>query len=364
MAAVIDYATVQHQQIPIDHLVKTAFGVMRERHAVFLVVTDHAGRTGVGESWVNFPAWGPWERVAAYECALIPYLKAKEVDDIPAFVAQMYRSFRGPAQQSGTIGPLLQAICAVELALWDLEAQVRSLPLSQVLFESPHDRVRVYASGINSPIPWDLVDEHLDNGVTLFKLKLGFDDIQDRHNLKQLRDHLGDRADLAVDVNRAWTLEKAVSWLDTLADNGVRWIEEPLRPEEEEQLAELASLSAVPISAGENTLLPPDCDTGRVVETPAAILQPDLTKYAPLHVALRLLRAGERKGKRVIPHFLGSAPGQAASLQFAAGCPDGLVEWAINRNPLRTDLTETPFCIEDGAIEIPRRPGLGWRLKE
>ncbi len=70
------------------------------------------------------------------------------------------------------------------------------------------------------------------------------------------------------------------------------------------------------------------------------------------------------KGKRVIPHFLGSAPGQAASLHFAAGCEDGMVEWDLNQNALRTALFEEPFQIQDGVIEIPNRPGLGWYLKD
>jgi L-alanine-DL-glutamate epimerase-like enolase superfamily enzyme len=116
----------------------------------------------------------------------------------------------------------------------------------------------------------------------------------------------------------------------------------------------------VPIAGGENIPMPPGCDVGRIADAPADILQPDLTKYAPLHVALRLLDTATAKGKRVVPHFLGSAPGQAASLHFAAGCGEGLVEWDINENPLRTAFFQEPFQIRDGTVEIPASPGLGW----
>ena len=356
-------ARVQHRQVPIAHRVATSFGTMDSRHAVFIVLEDEDGRCGVGESWVNFPAWAPWERVAAFERVLIPRVRGQQVDHISQFVTEVWTRFVGAAQQSGTVGPLLQAVCAIELALWDLKAQQASLPLAQLLFESPCDRVRVYASGINSPIPWDLVDEHLDRGVTLFKLKLGFGDEEDRRNLDALRRHLGDRAGIAVDVNRAWTLEQALRWLDILQDYDVHWVEEPLRIEEEGRLAALCDRGVVPIAGGENLLLPPGRDPQSVVNSGLNILQPDLTKYAPLHVSLRLLEAARASGKRLIPHFLGSAPGQAASLHFAAGCDQALVEWDINRNPLRTEMFAEPFEIKDGAITIPPEPGLGWHLR-
>ena len=356
-------ARVRHERVPVAHPIKTAFGVMRERHAVLLLLVDEAGRQGLGESWVNFPAWAACERVAAFEKGFIPYLLGRCVDDVPAFVAEVGQAFVGAARQSGTIGPMVQALCAIELALWDLEAQRTDVPLAQHLFERPHSGVRVYASGLNSPIPWDLVDEHLDLGITLFKLKLGFGDDEDRRNLEALSNHLGSRGSMAVDVNRGWTTEQALVWLPLLQDHNVQWLEEPLVEAEEPRMGELRARSDVPIAGGENLVLLPGADVDEIARAEFDVLQPDLTKYAPLHVAKGLLDAAECSGKRVIPHFLGSAPGQAASLHFAAGCPDGLVELDINRNPLRTELFGEPFAIVDGAIQIPDKPGLGWRLR-
>jgi len=360
----IKAATVRHLEVPIDREVVTAFGVMRSRHAVFLVVEDDAGNRGVGESWVNFPHWAPWERVAAFEHAFIPYLEGKEIADVAEFVDTMYAAFRGPAVQSGTVGTLLQATCAVELALWDLAAKREEKPLSRLLFDDPADRVRVYASGINSPIPFDLVDEHLACGVDIFKLKLGFGDDKDRTNLEALVKHLDGRAGVAVDVNRGWTRVKALEWLDVLADYDVQWLEEPLHAEEEASLVELYEADKVPIAMGENVLLEPTSDASTLADLPGHVIQPDLTKYAPLHVVDRRLSEVAATGKRLVPHFLGSAPGQAASLQFASGCPAALVELDINPNPLRTDLMTEPFEITDGCIRVPDAPGIGWTLRE
>ena len=65
----------------------------------------------------------------------------------------------------------------------------------------------------------------------------------------------------------------------------------------------------------------------------------------------------------MFPHFLGSAPGQAASFHLASGCgEDCLMEWDVNSNLLRTALCKESFEIKDGVVEIPSRPGIGWSL--
>jgi L-alanine-DL-glutamate epimerase-like enolase superfamily enzyme len=360
----IQSARVAHLRAPVGEAVRTSFGAMQDRRAVLLLVEDADGYTGVSESWANFPAWAPWERVAALERAMIPHLLGREVNGIPEFVSGLWRAFLGPSRQSGTVAPLLQALCAVELALWDLEAKRWKLPLSRLWFEAPLERVEVYASGLGSPLPFDLIDGMLHAGVRLVKLKLGFGDDSDRETLLALRRHLPHSVRIAVDVNRGWTFEQAVRWMPLLRDVEVEWVEEPLREEDEFRMAELSATGTAPLAAGENRLLPPGIDTEPSAIPGVRILQPDLTKYAPVHMALRWLPVARAGGCRVIPHMLGSAPGHAASLHFAAGCDDAMAEWDINANPLRTDLFSEPFHIVDGGIEIPREPGLGWSLRE
>ena len=357
-------ATARCESTPIKHVVKTAFGVMKARHAVFLLLENEAGQVGVGESWINFPVWGHRTRIAAFEQAIIPWLAGRVVENVVETVVQLYRVLEGPARQSGTIGPMLSALCAVELALWDLAGQIENKPLSHLWYEQPNEKVRVYASGINSPLPWALIDAHLDRGVNLFKLKLGFGEEEDRRNLTALKNHLGDRARVAVDVNRGWSFEQAKRWLPILADYDVQWLEEPLRFADEHHYRELHELSVIPLAGAENIQMEPTVEVMPFAAASFDILQPDVTKYTPLHVALNLRETAEDMGKHMIPHILGSGPGQAASIQLAAGFGMGLVELDINENPLRTDLCDAPFEIVNGVITLPDRAGIGWQLKE
>jgi L-alanine-DL-glutamate epimerase-like enolase superfamily enzyme len=216
--------------------------------------------------------------VAAFEQAYLPWLKGREVGDIPSFIEGMFAAFRGPAEQAGAVGPLMSALCAVECALWDVAARRADVPLHRLLFDNPRPEVEIYASGINAPLPVDLIDSHLSQGVRLFKLKLGFGDDADRANLDALAKHLAGRARLAVDANRNWTLAQAERWLDVLADFDVVWLEEPLRAGEEESLERLFNQNKVPVAAGENVMMTPGGDTRVLADFPAHVLQPDLTK--------------------------------------------------------------------------------------
>ena len=359
---VINDAKVYRLEVPVESVVRTAFGSMTKRTALLLSIRDRDGAMGWGESWVNFPAWAAAERQIAFTQAYLPYLKGRKVAAIPAFIREMARAFMGPAQQAAATGPLVQALCAVEIALWDLEAQRAGKSVAQLFFRKPASSVPVYASGINIPLPWAWIDQHLQQGVRLFKLKLGFGRRQDRANLRDLQRHLGSAAGIAVDVNRGWTLDEARSWLGELQDLGVAWLEEPLRVDQESQLGSLRR-RGVKIAAGENIFF----DPSTVSQSPAVldgidILQPDITKNCGLQRSVNLL-GNLRRGQRLYPHFLGSAVGQAASIQLAAGCgPETWLEWDINANPLRTDLTRQPFEIREGRLSIPDGPGLGWQV--
>ncbi|MBN2238248.1 MAG: mandelate racemase/muconate lactonizing enzyme family protein [Dehalococcoidales bacterium] len=353
-------AKVYHLSVPLETVVKTSFGSMDSRHAVILELIDEYGNTGIGESWVNYPKWAAWERQAAFEQVIIPCLKGRTFNDIPAFMAEMARDLRGPSVQSRTLGPLIQALCGVELALWDLAAKVQGLPLCQLLFDNPAKNVPVYASGLCSPLQWDLIDLHLDLGVKVFKLKIGFGD-EDIRNLKALTDYFGDSARLAVDANRAWTFDEAAEWLKILREFNILWLEEPLKPEEEYRMGNLADLGMVPLAGGENIWIEPGRDNPQeCAGLPLDIFQPDITKNFSLSGSLELLKAVHQKGKKLYPHFFASAPGQAACLHLAAGCGDVLQEMDISLNPLRTDLFTTPVTIKDGMVTLPDNPGLGW----
>jgi len=369
----ITEARAFHLKAPLETPYRTTFGAMTHRQAVIVVLTCGDGISGVGETYVNFPVWAPFGRLASYREAFFPEVVGKEIEDIPAFMENTWRKYFRASMQGHALGASIQALCAISAALWDIRARSEEVPLRNLFSPNPSGRVRIYGSGINPPFPVEFLKDALDMGVETFKLKLGFGDGEDRENIKRLKKILGPGTRLAVDVNRSWSFERTMEWMGFLRDNDIAWLEEPLDMTDQHRYPELVERATVPVAAGENFLIPPGTDFTAENEWGLSfnesglapdIVQPSVVKNCCFSDAVRFARLLEKSGKRVYPHFLGSAPGMAASAQFAALTREPHLEWDVNPNPLRTSCFTEPFRGTGGFLELSDEPGLGWSLNE
>src|SRR6266540_2019907 len=140
--------------VPLDQPVRTAFGAMTHRHAILVEVLTDEGLVGLGESWSNFPAWAPAERLATVEKGVKPLLVGQEIDDVPAVTRRLLAQLEPVGRQWGARGPIYQAVSAVDIALWDLKGQALDKPIAALLADAPQETVPVYASGLG---PADMV---------------------------------------------------------------------------------------------------------------------------------------------------------------------------------------------------------------
>ncbi|MFC1694201.1 mandelate racemase/muconate lactonizing enzyme family protein, partial [Candidatus Latescibacterota bacterium] len=331
-----------HLKAPLEQHYKTTFGTITHRQAVLIILKNEDGTTGLGETYINFPTWAPFGRMASYREAFFPWTVGRKIIDIQVFMQDLWENFYRASLQGNTLGSTIQAISAVSCALWDIQAKLDNVPLRNLFSTQPAPRVKIYGSGINPPFPVDALKKGLDMGIDVFKLKLGFGDEADRKNIQNLKKILGAGVRIAVDVNRSWSFDRTITWMDFLEDNEIVWLEEPLDLLNQHRYAELFERTAVPISAGENFLIPPGTDFKRenewgltFNETNLAlnIVQPAVVKNCCFSDAVRLLHHVEKAGKKLYPHFLGSAPGMAASAQLASLSNDPHLEWDINPNP-------------------------------
>ena len=185
--------------------VRTSFGIMRERPAVFVRAESADGAVGWGEIWCNFPACGAEHRARLLDTVVAPLLIGQNFADPIQAYTEATRKTDILALQSGEPGPIAQVIAGVDLALWDLCARRASLPLFRLL-GGQQARLPVYASGINPDGPLAVVQRKHAEGYRAFKLKIGFSAQQDLDHLASLRAWLGPQADLMADVNQAWDL--------------------------------------------------------------------------------------------------------------------------------------------------------------
>jgi L-alanine-DL-glutamate epimerase-like enolase superfamily enzyme len=344
---------------PIETPVRTSFGTMRDRPAVFVRVEDVDGAVGWGETWCNFPACGAEHRARLLESVVAPLVVGRPFASPAAAFDAMAQATAVLAIQSGEHGPLAQAIAGVDLALWDLAARRRGEPLWRLL-GGRSDRVEVYASGINPDRPEAVVAARRSAGYRAFKLKVGFDDARDLRNVAALRDLLGADAALMVDANQGWSLEQAERQARALQPYRLGWIEEPLRADRPAaEWSALAASTATPLAAGEN-LAGFDAFDAAIAARRYAVVQPDIAKWGGISGCWPVIERVRAAGLRYCPHYLGAGIGLAASAHLLAAVGgDGLLEVDANPNPLRSALCPHLEAVDDGFAWLGDAPGIG-----
>ncbi|MEO8280660.1 MAG: mandelate racemase/muconate lactonizing enzyme family protein [Ideonella sp.] len=344
---------------PIATPVQTSFGTMHDRPAVFVRVEDDQGAVGWGEVWCNFPACGAEHRARLLETVLAPLLVGRSYAGPREAFDWLSQRTAVLAIQSGEYGPMAQVIAGIDLALWDLCARRANLPLWRFL-GGDHDKLSVYASGINPDRPQDLAAQRLAEGHRAFKLKIGFGIERDIANLEAMRKLLGPNAPLMVDANQSWTVEQACEWAPRLEAFALGWLEEPLRADTPwAQWRALAGVTSIPLAGGENIAGEAAFDAA-LNESPLQVLQPDIAKWGGISGCWSVIARTHAVGRRYCPHFLGGGIGLLASahLLCAAG-GDGALEIDANPNPLRTLLCGGLSFIDEGRARLGNEPGLG-----
>lgn len=351
--------TVLSSPLESNETVPMSFGSLADRRAC-LVEVEAGDLVGVGESWINYPAWAPRERLATLCDGTAPLVLGRDVSDPLAINGDLIKRLVPVGRQWGAPGPIWQALSGLDLALWDLLGKRTGYSVAQLLTSStPRTQIPAYASGVGPTQVRSLCKSALEAGLTAVKTKIGFGAEQDLATLQAARSTVGDRARLFADANQAWGLADAIEMSGMLDQHGIEWVEEPLASDELDELEKFGAETAIRIATGENLYGLSTFE--RYIDSSAVhTIQPDLTKAGGLSLGAPIAERAHRTGTSVAPHCYGGALGIVASLHLGAAY--GSVEWVeldVRDNPLRTDLLATPLRLEQGALVVPDGPGLG-----
>ena len=344
---------------PLATPVVTSFGRMLDRPAVFVRVEDTDGHVGWGEVWANFPAVGAEHRARLVNEVLAPAIAGFAASHPLDVFETLTQATSVLALQSGEPGPFAQAISGIDLAVWDLYARRRQMPLWKLLGGN-RSRIRVYASGINPTGSRQMAEAALSRGHRALKLKVGFDLAADRSNLASLRQLIGDGM-LAADANQAWSLDRALEVVPQLGEFDLAWLEEPIRADRPwQEWQALRRDSSMPLAAGENIASQAGF-TQALGGDVLRVVQPDIAKWGGLSLCSGIARDIMKSGKTFCPHYLGGGIGLLASAHLLAGVGgDGLLEIDSNDNPLRDLFCGAVREVTDGMVTLGDDPGLGF----
>jgi L-rhamnonate dehydratase len=189
---------------------------------------------------------------------LKPLLIGQDPWDIELLWQHMYRK----TMAFGRKGIGMVAISALDIALWDLLGKSAKQPVYRLLGGRTKTRIPVYASRLYSVDLGELAAEakrYKDEGYRAMKLRFGWGPADGAAGMQRnvalvraVRETVGDGVDVMADAYMGWTLDYAKRMLPLLEPFHLRWLEEPVIPDDIHGYAELRRYGKVPIAGGEH----------------------------------------------------------------------------------------------------------------
>lgn len=343
---------------PIVNPVKTSFGIMTSRPALFIKVEDQDSIVGWGEVWCNFPNCGAEHRAKLLHETFRTLVVGQSFNHPEEIYKLLSEKTAVLAIQSGEYGPIAQIIAGIDLAAWDLFSKKSNQPLWRYL-GGTNPIVKTYASGINPDQPERAVETLLKSGHNSFKLKIGFNKTTDIENLRNIRKVVPNHK-LMVDANQAWDLPDAIKNIQLIEEFELNWIEEPIRADNSIANWQMLTKNCkTRLAAGENMSSQQSFDEA-IASKVFSVIQPDIAKWGGISGCLPIIHHLQKQGIEYSPHYLGGGIGLVASAHLlAASSSTGMLEIDSNPNPLRTLVCGPLSNISNGDATLSGVAGIG-----
>ncbi|UPG94592.1 mandelate racemase/muconate lactonizing enzyme family protein [Luteibacter aegosomatissinici] len=321
-------------------------------------ITCDDGSDGWGET---YGICAPRATTEIINDLLVPELIGRDPEDVETIWDDLYGLMR---VRGCTSGFHVDAITALDIALWDLRARAHGVPLWQMLGERQRERIPGYLSGL----PAGNLEERVamavrfqQEGHDAFKIHTAVSTEGIVEEVAALRQALGDDALLMVDLHWKFDPAGALALAERLAPYQPFFAEAPIKPEDVDGLAWLAERSPVPIAAGEEWYTEHDARL-RLNRGSIAFIQPEMG-HAGITQYRRIARLADTAGVTMAPHAtVGTGLFLAASLHMSSTVARfWRHEWQHSVFARSLQLLETDMAYVDGHYVLPTGPGLGVR---
>ncbi len=289
---------------------------------------------------------------------LSPHVLGMDTDDVNAIWDKAYRG----SAIVGRVGLVVRALGLLDIALWDLAAQQRALPLWQLLGTGDEPRQSLLVSTYPTSgrtatdIAQDVLD-HAQQGWKVLKIARSADTELMREVLTILSQSLAPECELVVDVGFGWPdAEAALTELAAWGNPRLGWLEDPLLPEDIAGCARIRSETGMAIGIGDEVTDPSLFD--RYIEADAIdVARIDVVALGGITPAMKLLPRLRDAGLRVSSHV---SPEASVHL--------GVEVETFDRSSAGNPYDPSPTLISggpaflDGYAQPPSTPGLGFEF--
>ena len=340
---------------------------------LLLRVETADGTVGWGEPIVQ-------GRIKAVRGAVEELLETYLVGEDPLPIEKHWETmYRGGFFRGGPI--LMSAIAGIDMALWDIKGKRYGAPVHALLGGPVRDRLRVH-QWIGGESPEDIAVSAREmvaagysalkmNGTTEFRTLASPAEVSTvESRLQSVRTAVGDSVDIGIDFHGRVSFPMAKRVVNALEKYGPMYFEQPVPPEQNGRLREVAAHTSVPVSTGERLYSRWEFEE-TLIDGVVGVFHPDITHVGGISEMRKVSTMAETHDVALVPHCPVGPIALAANLQVGF-CSGNVVvqEHSLNLHDVErsTGLTlledPTVFGFTDGYVTAPEGPGLGITIDE
>lgn len=355
------------------------------RNWVFVKLITDDGIEGIGE---------------AYDVPFNPQITAKMIESVaerfvigmePFQIETMWRAIYASGYDQHPDTTKLGIMSGLEIACWDIIGKALDQPVYNLLGGKYHDKLRSYTYLMPAPdapperrSAQTIADVAAERAVHYVKMgftALKFDPVEPvtvqapyQLSLKRLenaekvakavREAVGDKCDLLIGTHGEMTTSSAIRLAKRLEKYDPMWLEEPVPPENRDEMARVARHTSIPIATGER--LSTKYEFRELLDKQAAqILQFALGRVGGILEAKKIAGMAEAYYAQIAPHLYAGPIEAIANIQIDTCSPNFLIQESIETwGGFYAEILKKPIRWEEGYIIPPDGPGLGVELNE
>ena len=353
--------------------------VLRANRAVYCKIYTDEGIVGLGESG----AWGFLEASAQAILTMGEYLIGQDPLDIEHHWQYLYRfsHFRGAA--------VMGAISAIDIALYDIAGKYLQVPVYRRLGGKCRDKVRVYnhtAGRTEEELVANAVKGVSEGYTALGHLNPYLDEPRTQpyadgnaamlykaeRRIAKIREAVGQEIDLCLELHRRLEPGLAVQLAARLEPYNVMFLEDPIRPDNFEEMGYVARQCRIPIATGERINTVHEFEQ-LLNQNACSYVRASLGVCGGFTGAKKIAAVAEAHHKSLVPHNPCSPVMTNAVLQFvaatdniaiteypdpfAASTADHLTGSGVKLR--QCDMVDHIPELQDGYLPVPEEPGIG-----
>jgi len=349
---------------------------------IFLKLITDNGIEGIGEAY-GIP-FDPHAIVSLIQTTAERFL----IDADPFKIESLWRRIYGSGFDQHPDVTKMAIISGFEMACWDIIGKALDEPVYNLLGGQYHEKLRSYtylyaadSKGQNDEMDPQMAGERaadyaklgftaikfdpVGRATSLAPLQLSLETLEEAETMvKYVREAVGSKCSILIGTHGEMSTSSAIRLAKRLEKYDPLWFEEPVPPENREEMARVARHTSIPIATGER--LSTKYEFWELLQKQAAsILQMALGRVGGILEAKKIAGMAEANYAEIAPHLYAGPIEAAANIQLDICSPNFLIQESIETwDGFHAAILKEPIQWEEGYIIPSSKPGLGIELND